>query len=477
MKKESKKENINIIKDMNYNVYVPLTTIKETFRIIKQTSIHYNNILEPSYNLNQNIIKHYYLNLSNVNIDVLTDKDKDNVCLDNENDNTKKPLNKFNQIKENFLLWNKPIKDLTLGDKKYELIVTTIPYFDIKYKEIRKIVKKEDINLYKTYIDNSSIGISNVNISINRSIYSNINKSIYLKKDSNSKSIDKRNLNVNICLFYVLKCLYLLKDKGIFIFIIPKEFNSDIRFSKLRKYINDNFSIIDIVDCEAHGISNDTEDDYLETYTYVYYIIKNRKPDSVILGRNNLYGFTLNKMLFFNTSKSDNRILKVICKRAKSLEEINMKVCVGNIIWTKIKKELTDNDNDTRLIYSSEIGDGVLEYKKFSNKEKKHYTTIKGSSSPVLLLNRTYSINKDNFNYVILDGSFEYVLDTHILAIEYTGRRLAFSDSEHKKRLVNLYKKVLTSLQHDKLKLFIDLYLGREVKTNELEKVLPMQFV
>jgi hypothetical protein len=452
-----------INKVSNYNVYVPLTTIKETFRIVKQTSIYYNNILEPSYHLNQNIIKHAYTHLSNVNIDIVSSNN--NIW---DKDETTSKNNKVNFINENFLLWNKPLNDLTLDDKKYELIVTTIPYLDIKYKDIRKIVKKDDIDLYKSYLEDSILGIS-TSSGLSRNI-----KTIDIDKNTSN---DKRNININICLFYLLKCLYLLKDKGIFIFIIPKEFNYDTRFSKIRKFINSSFSIIDIVDCDAHGISNDTEDDLLESYSYVYYIIKNRKPDNVILGRNNLYGFTLNKQLFLNTSKSDNRILKVICKRAKTLEEINMKVCVGNIVWTKIKKDLTDDKNNTRLIYSSEIGNGILEHKQFSNQDRKHYTTIKGSSSPVLLLNRTYSINKKDFNYVILDGSFEYVLDTHILAIEYTGRRLAFSDSDHKKRLVNLYKKVLTSLQHDKLKLYIDLYLGRDVKTSELEKMLPMQFV
>jgi hypothetical protein len=447
------------------SIHIPLPIIEETFRIVKQTTIDYKNILEPAYFVNQKLIKHYDKYLNNVNITVFNGGE-------NKGGNEDKWVGEFNNntinlINHNFLSWNKSLNEIGIDDKIYDLIITTLPFKDIAVKEIKKHISNNDMKTYKDFMH-----------------------------------IDGNQCKMNLMLFYIIKCLYLLKEKGILICIAHESLNSDIRFSKIRQFINDKFSLIDIVKCDE-VIGNGNSDgvigkekgkkvngnkgngkckhkgkgDYKDKSNdnYVFYIIKNRLPDNVILGRNKLYSFTLNKHIYFNANKHDNRILRVICKKAKTLEESNLKICVGKIIWSSIKNKLTDDTTQTRLIYSCEIGKGVLEKKDFGDTNKKNYTTIKGSSTPVIILNRTYGINKEDFNFAILDGSFEYVLDNHILYIEYTGRRLAFSDRDHKKRMISLYNKVIKSLQHDKLRLFADLYFGnREIKTHELEKKMPM---
>ena len=51
--------------------------------------------------------------------------------------------------------------------------------------------------------------------------------------------------------------------------------------------------------------------------------------------------------------------------------DLNFNVNVGNIVWNQCKKDLTDNNNKTLLIYSSDIKNNKLSIKKYSNNEKK----------------------------------------------------------------------------------------------------------
>ena len=52
---------------------------------------------------------------------------------------------------------------------------------------------------------------------------------------------------------------------------------------------------------------------------------------------------------------------------------MNFEVKVGNVVWNQVKDKLTNNKNDTRLIYSSDIVNNKLSMKKYKNESKELY--------------------------------------------------------------------------------------------------------
>ena len=65
--------------------------------------------------------------------------------------------------------------------------------------------------------------------------------------------------------------------------------------------------------------------------------------------------------------------MKTLYNNSKTLFDLGFNVNVGNIVWNQCKKDLTDDNNKTHLIYSSDITNNKLSIKKYSNKEKKNY--------------------------------------------------------------------------------------------------------
>ena len=56
-------------------------------------------------------------------------------------------------------------------------------------------------------------------------------------------------------------------------------------------------------------------------------------------------------------TKDNINFMKTLYNDSKTLFELGFNVSVGNIVWNQCKKELTDDNSKTHLIYS-------LEYKK-----------------------------------------------------------------------------------------------------------------
>lgn len=95
--------------------------------------------------------------------------------------------------------------------------------------------------------------------------------------------------------------------------------------------------------------------------------------------------------------------MKGLYNNSKTLFDLGFNVNVGNIVWNQCKKELTDDNNKTHLIYSSDITNNKLSIKNYSNKEKKNYINKKGDTSPLLVINRGYGVGSYNFNYCIIN--------------------------------------------------------------------------
>ena len=91
-----------------------------------------------------------------------------------------------------------------------------------------------------------------------------------------------------------------MEKGGVLSFILPKNFINCLYYNKLRKYIFDNFTIIDIVDCAIN-------DQYLETkQDTIIFIFQNIHP--VSKEYNKKWAIMINEYCIFNTAEN---ILKI----------------------------------------------------------------------------------------------------------------------------------------------------------------------
>ena len=86
----------------------------------------------------------------------------------------------------------------------------------------------------------------------------------------------------------------------------------------------------------------------------------------------------------------------------------------------------------------------------------------------MLVINRGYGIGEYNFEYCLIKGGFQYLIENHLICITYIGD--IESDT-----LINLYKDIINSLNKSKTKQFIKYYFGNAaINTTEMCYLLPI---
>ena len=107
-----------------------------------------------------------------------------------------------------------------------------------------------------------------------------------MKKNDVEKSYyDYFDGRPNIFILFIIKSLGLLKNKGIISFVLPKNFLNCLYYDKTRKYIMNNYSILDIVECN---------DKYIETQqNTIILIIQNQKPKNNVSYSISISGYTI----------------------------------------------------------------------------------------------------------------------------------------------------------------------------------------
>ncbi len=260
----------------------------------------------------------------------------------------------------------------------------------------------------------------------------------------------------NIFILFIIKSLTLLNDNGIISFVLPKSFLNCLYYDKTRKHIFENYKILNILECH---------DNYIETkQDTIILILQNDKPIN-----NTNYSINISDYTIFG-SENNIKNLKKLYNNSKTLFNLNFNVSVGNVVWNQCKKILTDDNSETRLIYSSDIVNNKLSIKKYSNKDKKNYINKKGDNAPLLVINRGYGVGSYNFNYCIINenDNINYLVENHLICIKY-------NDVLPNDVLINKYKKIIKSFKNEKTSEFINIYFGNNaINTTELCKILPM---
>lgn len=258
----------------------------------------------------------------------------------------------------------------------------------------------------------------------------------------------------NIFVLFILKTLKLLKKGGVLSFVLPSSFKNCLYYNKLRELIDKTCEIIGIEDCEGAK--------WLETTQETMILCVKKK-----VGKNGEWVINKGGYTIFNTKEKVKRI-KELYEGSKTLNEMDLKVNVGNVVWNQCKKQLSMDENDTRLIYSGDIKDKKLIKKAYKNVEKKNYIKKEGNNELMMVMNRGYGVGRYNFDYCVIDIEKEYLIENHLICIRYDKD----IEKEDKRKL---YEKICGSLDDERTKEFIRLYFGNgAVNTTELREIIPI---
>lgn len=265
----------------------------------------------------------------------------------------------------------------------------------------------------------------------------------------------------NIFILFIIKSVTLLNTNGIISFVLPKNFLNCLYYDKTRKYINTHFQILNIVEC--------VNSKYIETQQATILLIIKKTTSNAITNVSINEEFVLERSNYTIFASKANCIkLKTLLLNSKSLEGLGFKVGIGSIVWNQCKELLTNDTTKTRLIYSSCIENNSLSLQNSNNSEKKNYINKKGVICPMIVVNRGYGVGNYKFNYCLIDETYEYLLENHLITIQYTKEL-------PREELLKLYKKIIISLEHSNTFEFVESYFGNNaINSTELSKILPI---
>ena len=279
-----------------------------------------------------------------------------------------------------------------------------------------------------------------------------------MKKEDVAKSYHKYfEGRPNIFILFIIKSITLVKENGLISFILPKNFLNCLYYDKTRSYINAHFQILNIVEC--------VNSKYIETQQATILLIIKKTSYNVI--NNEDYVLQRSNYTLF-ASKTNCAKLKTLLLNSTSLEALGFKVGIGSVVWNQCKDLLTNDVSKTRLIYSSSIENNNLCLQSSNNTEKKNYITKKGIIGPMIVVNRGYGVGSYKFNYCLINENHEYLVENHLITIEYIK-------DLPREELLNLYKKIITSLEDSNTLEFVAIYFGNNaINSTELSKILPI---
>ena len=261
----------------------------------------------------------------------------------------------------------------------------------------------------------------------------------------------------NIFGLFILHSLSMLNPGGILAFIIPKSFLNSIYYSQIRNYIKDTCSIVKIDDYSDLN-------DFIDTEQSTFGLIIQKNITQISVSECN-YSILFNGNYIFT---DDSTKLRELFEGSTTLEKMGLKVRTGQIVWNEHKNELTDNDEDTILIYNSNISnDNKFVIKQFKKDEKKQYINLAGRIDPVLVVNRGNGNSAYKLNYALIEKG-PFLIENHLNEI-YSPKKM------EKKKLLQVYSKIMRSFKNPKTKKFIGLFLGNNgLSKTVLESIFPI---
>jgi len=257
----------------------------------------------------------------------------------------------------------------------------------------------------------------------------------------------------NIFGLFIIQAISMLSENGILAFIIPKSFLNSSYYSKIRNYIKEKCEIIEIIDFEK-------DNKFIDTQQSTFGIIIKNVPKEECN-----YSIKFNDNFMFT---NDAIFLKSLLEGTTTLDKLGLGVRTGNIVWNQHKDKLTDDPNETILIYNTNLTkEHTIDLKTFKNDEKHQYIKKDGRIDPILVVNRGNGNSSYKLNYALITMG-PYLIENHLNEI-YPIKQKKRQD------LIVLFNKIIQSFENPKTQLFIDLFLGNNgLSKTELETIFPI---
>jgi len=263
----------------------------------------------------------------------------------------------------------------------------------------------------------------------------------------------------NIFGLFIIQAISMLASNGILAFIIPKSFLNSAYYSKIRNYIKETCKIIEIIDFEK-------DNKFIDTQQSTFGIILKKEATNPNLQIDCNYSIKVCDSFVFT---NDSLFLKSLFEGAITLAQLGLRVRTGNIVWNEHKDELTDDENETVLVYNTNLTkEHTIELKSFKNDEKHQYIRKDGRIDPILVVNRGNGNSKYVLNYALVSNIGPYLIENHLNEI-YSLKKIKKED------LIILFNKVIQSFENPKTQIFITTFLGNNgLSKTELETIFPI---
>jgi hypothetical protein len=326
-----------------------------------------------------------------------------------------------------------------------------IEYNEKIYESIKNLKFKNNVHLYKKdFIKYKTNNLYDL-------IIGNPPYFVCKKSDIPKEYEDYIYGRPNIFGVFILHSLSLLKPGGILALVIPNSFLNSLYYSKIRNYIKETCTIIKIEDYS-------TLNDFIDTEQSTFGLIISKNDSNIPHVECNYSMLFNNNYIFTNDANN----LREIFENSTTIEKMGLSVRTGQIVWNQVKDELTDDEEETILIYNTNISkDNTLEIKKFKNDEKKQYITRGGRIDPVLVVNRGNGNSDYKLNYAVIK-TVPFLVENHLNEI-YSQKKMETKD------LLELYEKITKSFKNPKTKKFIKIFLGNNsLSKTELETIFPI---
>lgn len=280
-----------------------------------------------------------------------------------------------------------------------------------------------------------------------------------LDQETKKKYQEITNGRNNIFSLFVYLGLSLLKENGYLAFVIPPSMNNGAYFSRLRQFIvkNSDIKTLKILDSRLFHRA--------QQLTMIMLLQKTSNT-----GR---YLFSLNGIQIFSNNWE---YLKNAFKNKKTLHNMGYSVKTGRIVWNQNKDKLTNNNQKTPIIWSTNIGkDGKLVFNNCT-KRPQYIDLLNPDIGPAIVVNRiTGASSSAKIRAAFIPSGFRFFAENHCNVI-YPPQKSLINDHQNQKILT--LKQILKQLNSpEKLKIIQSLTGNTQISKNELEKLLPFDLV
>ena len=254
----------------------------------------------------------------------------------------------------------------------------------------------------------------------------------------------------NLFCTFMLHSISMLSPGGILAFVIPTSFLNAAYYAKIRNYMKEVGTILNIVD-----FTRDKK--FIETQQATIGLIFRKESVSTLMECKFSVKFGDN---YIFTENSDT--IKAVLSGSTTLAQMGISVKTGTVVWNQHKGALTDDKTKTLLIYNTNVAKtNVVVEQNFTNDEKKQYILMDGAKEPIIVVNRGNGNSAYKLSYAYVDGTRPYLVENHLNMIMCKTEENA--------------RRILASFANKKTEEFVSLFLGNNgLSKTELETIFPI---